>query len=585
MKPATTGLFSRLKPWALAGLGLLVLAVAFFSSRIVAPGISINLDAPGRVVVLPIRNATGEPEHDWVRFGLMEMMAETLRRTEGVGVVPPDRLISITRARELNPEDSEMRRRIRQFGIALGGEIVLEVTALRNTTRGAREDQLYSLRFEATHPGGEELANGELQGSDPARIAERLTHLFAGALSGRSEPVTLRGVFSSSPFLNRLYGMGLTELVTNGPDSAIPHFQIALKVQPSFLAAQYRIAECLRRGGRLDESLELTLSLLREAQNRGETVWEVRALHALARVHALAGRTEKAVELATQVQGHPGVREDPTVPLEALGDLARFSLVGSDTEHSRKLFGEIGERQERLGDRLGRVDTLAQIGALALRADDLPIAVRALEEAQSLASELGDVRTEMRLLTSLGEVASRRGQRRDAAELWGRAMTFYEQRGEVERQLLLQRNIAETLLIEQDLDGAEKAFRDVLELAVGRGDEYLEGLASLRLTWILLRRGYPYQARAHLNRAIELDQSLEQPLMLQRMIAWMAYEEGNFQLALNTLVTVKRQAGENWNELDEDFLTVFAKAIDQRKRLPVPGEQATLGAGALGPGP
>lgn len=552
---------------------MLVLATALVSFRLVAPDVALDLDAGGRrVVVLPVVNATGQSEHQWVKLGLMELIAETLRRTDGIGVVDPERVVSVIEARGLDPEDREMRRRVRELGVALGAGLVLDVEARRSTARGTPLAELFSLRFEVLDAAGEMLGGGELDGADPAQIAERLTFLVGGALSGRSQPVAMSRVFSASPFLNRLYGMGYAELRGAGPAAALPYFEIATSVQPGFLAARFRIAECARLAGRLPESRRRLLELVEESQNRGERVWEARALAALAVTEALAGDTAKGAQLAGQVRSLAAIRDDAASQLAVTRDLARFALADGDDERAAELFAEIGRRQDELGDRLGRVDTLAQTGALAMRADDIDAAVAAFNEGRSLAAEVGDVRAEMQLLSSLGEISSRRGRHGDAVELWRRAATFYEQRGESVRELLLRRDIAEALILESDLGAAEDAFHEVRELAVAVGDENLEALACLRLTWILLRRGYHYQARPHLERAIELDRRLDQPLALQRMIAWMAYEEGKYQLAYSTLAAVRRQAGETWNQLDEEFLDVFARALERGERVPVPGE-------------
>lgn len=570
---------ARLTPWLLGGAVLVILGGALFSFRLFAPDVDLDLGAEGRLVVLPVRNATGEREQDWVTLGLMDLLAETLRRTPGVGVVAPERLTEVIAVRGLDPEDDEQRHRVRELALALGAELALDVAATRRTSRGASVAELYSLRFEVVDAAGTALGGGELRGPDLARIAERLSYLVAADLAVRTQPVAMSRIFSSSPFLNRLYGMGVARLLAGDPDAARPHFDIALAVEPSFLAARWRIAECARRKGRLEESRRLTLEMIQEAQDRGEVVWEARALHALAVVEALDGQAEKAAQLADHVLSSYAVRDDDGARLAVLRDLASFVLASDDAARAGELYRQIGDIQQRLGDRLGRVGTLAQLGALALRDDDLEAALAAFDEARDLAADLGDVRTETQILASLGEVASRRGQRADAVSLWRRAATFYEQRGETGRQLLLLTNVAEALLLDDDLEAAEHAFRDVLELAVKRGDESHEALASLRLTWILLRRGYPYQARRHLDRAIELGRRLDQPLTLQRLIAWMAYEEGNFRLAVDTLGAVKRQAGDGWNELDERFLEVFARALERGERLPVPGEENVLGPG------
>ena len=100
----------------------------------------------------------------------------------------------------------------------------------------------------------------------------------------------------------------------------------------------------------------------------------------------------------------------------------------------------------------------------------------------------------------------------------------------------------------------------------------MEALAAMRLTWVHLRRGYPFLARNHLERALALDENLREPLTLQRLIAWLAYEEGNYRLAIDTLSAVKRQAGEAWRAQDQEFLDVFVRAGEAGERLPLPGD-------------
>lgn len=582
MDPAVTPrqrFFTRFGPWLLFAAFVLALAAALYAYRLVVPTVSLDLDAAGRVAVLPVANATGEPEHEWVRLGLTEMIAETLRRTRGVEVVEPERLQAALAARGLDPEDDAARPWVRELARALGGELVLDIEARRSTRRGTADAELFSLRFEAVDRAGATVGEGELFGTEPVRIAERLTNQLAAALAARALPVTMSRVYTSHPFLNRLYGMGLAAERTGDTEAAGRCFEIVLGLEPRFLAARFAQAELARRAGRLEESRQLFLAVLEEAQNRGERVWEARTLHALAVSTALVGRTDEAVTLASQVPSLPAIAGDRAARLAVLRDLARFALAAGDEARASELYREAGTLQQELGDRLGRVDTLAQLGALALRAQDLDAAERDLAEARDLAQELGDARTEMQVLASLGEIASRRGDDAAAIDMWRRAATFFGQRGETARRLLLARNVAEAVLRGGDLDAAEDAFQDVRELAVAAGDATLEGLASLRLAYVLLRRGYPYQARPHLDRALALDRRVDEPLTLQRLIAWMAYEEGKYRLAVDTLSAVKRQAGDGWREQDEGFLAAFTRALERGERVPLPGETDQPGPG------
>ena len=132
-----------------------------------------------------------------------------------------------------------------------------------------------------------------------------------------------------------------------------------------------------------------------------------------------------------------------------------------------------------------------------------------------------------------------------------------------------------------DLKAAEDRFHDLRELAVELGDGSYEARASLSLAWLMLRGGYPYQAKPHLDRALELDRHLDDRVLLQVVIAWFAYEQGNFRLAVRTQQELKQQKPEIWRPLDEEFLQVYRRALAAGERFPVPGEReyrATIGA-------
>lgn len=571
----------RVLPWLLGITFVLVLVLAFVAYRQVAPADALDLPENRRLAVLPLQNATGEGDQAWVRLGLMEMISETLARTPGLEIVTAERLVQAVDSRELLADSEEIRRRIRELAAALGGELFLDVRIHRRTER--RSDaggEPYLLELAVLDATGTVLDRTTLRGSDPARLGGRLAFLVADSLTARDEPIRFSQVYGSSTFLNRLHGMGLAVLATDGPAAARPYFEIAVDADPRFLAARLRLAEIGRREGRWMEARQRAIEVVEAAQSRGERAWERRALHELARTEAIAGRLPTAVEMASQVRALAARAGKRSEELSALRDLVRFALGDGDDERAAELLAERLALEEGLGDRLGKVETLSELGALALRSDDLETARARLEEGGTLAGELGDVWSEMRILASLGEVAKRQGDHERAVEAWRRAAVFASQRGQDDRLLLLRKNIAESLLLGHDLKAAEEAFLDVLDSARDVGDRRLQALASVRLAYILLRRGYPYQARPHLDRAIAFDQDLDEPLTLQRLISWMAYEEGNYDLALRTLLVVKRQAGDGWGPLDEGFLKAYETALERGERVRLPGEEE----GVLGPG-
>ncbi len=129
------------------------------------------------------------------------------------------------------------------------------------------------------------------------------------------------------------------------------------------------------------------------------------------------------------------------------------------------------------------------------------------------------------------------------------------------------------LLATRRFDEAEDLLHEVRDSAAELADQALEAWASVHLAWVVLKAGYPFQARPHLDRALELDRWLDERLPLQRVIAWTAYERGNYRLAMETQRQAKRQWPQQWNAEDERFYAVFAAAREAGRRLPVPGEE------------
>ncbi len=537
------------------------------------PG-AVELKLGGRLIVLPLVNATGDRSHDWVATGLAEMLSETLARTPGVGVVDPQRLRKVLAARDLDADEEADRERSRELARALGAELVLDATLRRLGGTAVRGDEPYRLHYRLFAAGGE-AAGGELRGVDPLAAAGRLADAVARGLAPDAGATPMASVFSRSPFFDRLYGMGLHQLRTSGAAAAAPHFEIALASRPRFLQAKARLAECRRELGDGAGSRELALAVLDEAQARGERRWQIWSFRTLGQLAALEGRFDEAQEHYSRAFSLALDHQTSADRAGLLFELARLALGRGDRPRAEELFVEILELRQGLGDHLGEVDVLLELGTLFLAGGDLEGAGQVLARARQLAAGLDDPWTEMRAVASLGEVARRQKDHASAAELWRQALTFYEQRGDRPRQLLLSRNLADALLYAHDFEGAEDLFHRVVDLATELENPAFEASASLRLAWILLRTGYPRQARTHLDRALALDRWLDdERFELQQVIAWFAYEEGNYRLAVDTQREVKRQAAERWSPWQEGFLQAFEKALASGRRWPLPGEEA-----------
>lgn len=532
----------------------------------------------GRLALLPFVNQTGETENTWIRLGLMEMVTETLRANRGVDILSPLRLTTALERRDLLDSDvAGARARVRQLAFDLGADLVLDATASRSLGSSSHDGErqaVYTLEYDL-HAPGQPLTSGEVSDRDPAGLGAALANLLARSLVPGSQPVSMRQALSRSAFLNRLYGMGLAEM-RQSPELARSYFAICLHHQADFLLAKARLASCERDLGNLEQAESLQLEVLQESQKRADQALQGRTLVALAELAEAQGRSEESRRLYAQSSSIWLSLGDDGAQLEVVDALVdRFIAEGAIDRATELLSEELAAHPDSK-DLLGRAGLLLRLGELHLDGADLDRAEPFLEEARQIAVDLGDAWIEHRVITALGRVAESQRDLETAEQSWQQALTFYEQHGDREQQRDLTLRLAELYLGKNELDRAEELFHRLRDLALADAHLPSEGLASLRLAQVLLRKGYPRQARTHLQRALELDGVVGQRITLQLTIAWLAYEQGNYRLAVDTQQAAKRQA-ERWGAVREAYLQVFEQALKENRRLPLPGEQGFQG--------
>ncbi len=162
-----------------------------------------------------------------------------------------------------------------------------------------------------------------------------------------------------------------------------------------------------------------------------------------------------------------------------------------------------------------------------------------LEESQKLVAAAGDDWGVQRVAASLGEIAWRRGDVAAAADHWEKALEFYRRQNDNQRILMMTRSLGEAQIRAGRYQQAEKLVLDLRELAARLGDRTSEGEACVSQAWLQLRLGFPFQAREPLDCALARDTNLGDRKRLRQVIAWLAYEQGDYDLALRGWSEIK----------------------------------------------
>lgn len=560
--------------WGLGTVAILVVlatvGVAVFLSSRGQDATVADLPRDGRLAVLPFVDGLGDPDMAWVEHGLPELVFEILDATESVRIVPRQRLSRLLAERGLGDGDDD-REAMRRVARSAGADLVLEATA----SRGERGESAYALEYTIQVPGdgnGDGAIGGRLLGDDLVGLGEELALALARRLSRGRSPAPLAVTVTASPFLARLYAMGVEELWSGKPEAAIPIFELCGGYDPFFALARVRLADAEEAAGRVPRGRELRQELLRDLESRGRRELQGRTLVALGETSVRQRKWREAEGLFTQAHTLFVNGGDTARRAEAVAGLAEVA-IGTTPESGRaeELLFELLELQRAMNDRLGQVETLFALGNLALRGGDLDAATDYFQEGRELAREIADPFTVFRLTERVADVAARRGDDTAAVDDWLVARQHFAARGADLRHLLLTQKIAEGQLRLGRLEAAEESFQQLLEQSRERSILSRQALASMRLAEILLRQGYPYQAREPLLRALALDEHVDDHVGLQVLIAWLAYEQGNLRLAAETQRAAKRQASpRDWDAEREAFLTVYERALATGERLPLP---------------
>lgn len=587
---APGGGFAWLRQALIVIAGLAILALVLSLVPMLRQDDVVDLRIEGRLALLPLINETGSGVYDWMGEGWTEMVAEALTRTPGVAVVPPQRLANEVKVRGLGREPEAVRDRVRTLAFAMGADLVFDgVVRRRNASQGdlrplsGAPEPILRLEFRLLSSQGETVASSEILGDDPIELANLLVVSLARGLSGDGEPVRLERVYSNHLFLDQLYGLGLTALRRKELDRAQSIFELAVQQEPRFLHAGLGLLETrlIRQDGQTCDvaptCLSLAQDLLEQSRVQAERRIESAVLMFLARLEALAGRGPAAQELLSQARTilpEDAVQEH----LEVDREMARLALVQDQRDEAKALFDQQLIAERTADNLVGQASILLELGSLELARGELDAAKGALDQALQLAREQQDPWLEARAVSSLGEVARQQGENDQAIRRWQEALAFYRQPEDGPRRLLLLNNLAEVALQERRFDEAEDFLYSVRDLAADLELRQNEAAASLRLAWVMLRTGYPRQAREHLDRTLELDRWItDERLALQLVIAWFAYEEGNYRLAVETQIDARAKAGDRWRTVDDGFLEAYRQALANGVRVPVPGEAEILG--------
>lgn len=245
-----------------------------------------------RLAVLPVENATGDTELDWVRTGLMSLMGRMLE-ARGVPVVAERSVLDLAGDKTLD----ELTLRGGEFDNALFR------TAGHTHTLAAKiefDQGLYRLNY--TFAGGDSRDQRRtIVGKEPTRLVKDAVDTIASLVTTGTPPDEHMRVISDDDFLNEAYARAMSLQFEGNYEEAKRFFQVIIEQDPDLFWPRYEYALCVRNLRDFETAERLLVELRDEVTELGDTAKQAVSNNGLGILYLNQRRNDEAIETFAQV--------------------------------------------------------------------------------------------------------------------------------------------------------------------------------------------------------------------------------------------------------------------------------------------
>ena len=508
-RPVSLPNHRQLLPLAVGGLLILLAVVAFFRQ---GDPETAEVDSSQRtgVMVVGFKNATGDPELDWVGTTLVEMLAAELSVGEQLRPIPSETVDRIRRDLELE---------INTFAPDTLARISANTNAQYLVLGTYAGESRLSLQVQTVESG--EFRGETVRAEDVFSVARKAAQavrriLGAEELDPQQETRQSLALMGANKDAARHYAEGMAQLRHFDARGALQSLQQAVDEDDNFPLAYAALADVYQLMGyeqaaksSAGRALELAQDLPQEqklwvearalevegkwpeAIGTLQALWEFRRDELeyglrLARAQITAGQGREALETITQMRDLGGDRgQDPRI------DLTRAEAAGSMLDWREQLAS--ADRARRRGEEQNSTSLLAEAellrGQALYQLDQHERTEDALGKALELFEKSEDQGKVAQVQVAIADLLQTRGDVEAARDLLEEALVLQVEIGNRKGQAEVENSLAFLIQKEGNFIEAEQRIRTALDIAREIGARRDEAQYLDSLSWILLGQG------------------------------------------------------------------------------------------------
>lgn len=417
---------------------------------------------PPRIALMPLENATGNADLDWIGAGGAAMMGEQLLR-RGIDVVSPEELDRI--GRTSGDEVDTVTAAIEMAGVeqVFAPRLVADPDGFRLV--------LVNMTDQSTPPL-------ELTGTGPATLSLAMAGMLADRLDAPlRSPAGALGL--GNPFLDEAYVRAYHHRQKGDLQDARELYEYILREAPQSHWARYHLSITLHYAGEMEAAREHLQQLFEVPL---DDAWLIAAIRStLGNLEWYAGNLDRAENLYNEARERFESHGMTGGVASALGNLGMVAFSRADFETGREHALQALEIYRRQGNRIQYARLLHNIGYSHFDEGNHDLALDFLERAHAMRVELGLRTQAANTRTVIAEVAIEQGRLDEGGRMLEQTLATFRETGDERSIGRTLADLAQVANRRGQYDRARDLALEALTLARSRDEAASSAKAALIL--------------------------------------------------------------------------------------------------------
>jgi serine/threonine protein kinase/Tfp pilus assembly protein PilF len=317
------------------------------------------------------------------------------------------------------------------------------------------------------------------------------------------------------------YKLGLAYDARSEWDAAAENIEKAIRLDPKFASARFKLGIVRINQGKLDEALGEMEQALQLYKDLGNREGEANVLNAIGVVHNRRSEFEKAIEYyqrSIDIKQELGDKRGIAASLGNLGLV--YELMGRRDQALEVLERSLEIKRE-IGDKRGISTALNKIGLIYQSQGRFEEALANYERSYETRKEIGSKDLMASSLSDMGTVYSMMGRYDKAIEMDSLALALRMETGDARDEVLSLLNICLTLIYRGDFSQARARLDQGAAIVAGLDDERLRARCDQTRGIFYVLRGQADSSVVALSSAFATQQSIEEKPAAATTAIWL----------------------------------------------------------------